>query len=146
MGVLLAYFYSARACPIPWCLLRPEEGIRSLGLELQVVVSCQVGAGILHLGPLWRLVSSLNHWTILQSYRVFCLFVCFLVFVSFLETGPQTSPAGFDLTIYVRMTWNFWSFCLYLSRAGIIGLCHHIQCRSAGARSQDFLHSQQALG
>lgn len=45
--------------------------------------------------------------------------------------GSLVTQAGFDFTVELKMTFNFWSFGLYLLNASIIGVCHDtvfIQC------------------
>lgn len=42
-----------------------------------------------------------------------------------LLTGYYVTQAGLELSMLLKMTLNSWFSCLYIPRAGIIGMCHH---------------------
>lgn len=42
-------------------------------------------------------------------------------------TWPCCFLLGQDPALLLRLTWNSWSFCFYLSSDGIIAVCHHAE-------------------
>lgn len=53
------------------------------------------------------------------------LFVILVVVVLVFEAGPRVAQAVLKLTIKLRMTLEFYSYCLYLSSAETIGTGHY---------------------
>lgn len=68
----------------------------------------------------WYLLSFL-----LTSFLLLVVVIMFSLLL--FDTGSPKAQAGWDLTMYPRITLNCWSSCWHYLNAGITGICHHAQ-------------------